>query len=54
VCSSRRLFLDLSGEAACVIWGRLDAPKFKDCILPLVFLKPSGSLSRITNSSASW
>ncbi|MFP3868205.1 MAG: type I restriction-modification system subunit M N-terminal domain-containing protein [Desulfobacteraceae bacterium] len=26
-------------EAACVIRGPLDAPKFKDYILPLVFLK---------------
>jgi len=26
-------------EAACLIRGPLDAPKFKDYILPLVFLK---------------
>jgi type I restriction enzyme M protein len=26
-------------EAACVVRGPLDAPKFKDYILPLVFLK---------------
>ena len=26
-------------DAACVIRGPLDAPKFKDHILPLVFLK---------------
>ena len=26
-------------EAACVIRGPIDAPKFKDYILPLVFLK---------------
>ena len=26
-------------EAACVIRGPLDAPKFKDYILPLIFLK---------------
>jgi type I restriction enzyme M protein len=26
-------------EAACVIRGPVDAPKFKDYILPLVFLK---------------
>jgi type I restriction enzyme M protein len=26
-------------DAACQIRGPLDAPKFKDCILPLVFLK---------------
>src|SRR5918999_1086933 len=26
-------------DAACVIRGPLDAPKFKDYILPLVFLK---------------
>ena len=26
-------------EAACVIRGLVDAPKFKDDILPLVFLK---------------
>lgn len=26
-------------EAACVIRGAIDAPKFKDYILPLVFLK---------------
>src|SRR6266508_1611371 len=26
-------------EAACVIRGPLDAPKFKDYILPLVFIK---------------
>jgi type I restriction-modification system DNA methylase subunit len=37
--------LDVSGlenwlwEAACVIRGPVDAPKFKDYILPLVFLK---------------
>jgi type I restriction enzyme M protein len=37
--------LDVSGleswlwEAACVIRGPLDAPKFKDYILPLIFLK---------------
>ncbi len=26
-------------EAACTIRGPLEPPKFKDCILPLVFLK---------------
>jgi type I restriction enzyme M protein len=26
-------------EAACVIRGPVDAPKFKDYILPLIFLK---------------
>src|SRR5215211_5891658 len=26
-------------DAACVIRGPLDAPKFKDIILPLIFLK---------------
>jgi len=26
-------------EAACVIRGPIDAPKFKDYILPLIFLK---------------
>jgi type I restriction enzyme M protein len=26
-------------EAACVIRGAIDAPKFKDYILPLIFLK---------------
>jgi hypothetical protein len=26
-------------EAACVIRGAIDAPKFKDYILPLLFLK---------------
>jgi type I restriction enzyme M protein len=26
-------------EAACVVRGPLDAPKFKDYILPLIFLK---------------
>jgi|TARA_Y100000031_G_C8221723_1_gene386305 type I restriction enzyme M protein len=26
-------------DAACVIRGPIDAPKFKDYILPLVFLK---------------
>jgi type I restriction enzyme M protein len=26
-------------DAACVIRGPLDAPKFKDHILPLIFLK---------------
>ncbi|GIW52492.1 MAG: hypothetical protein KatS3mg081_1847 [Gemmatimonadales bacterium] len=26
-------------DAACVIRGPVDAPKFKDYILPLVFLK---------------
>jgi len=26
-------------EAACAIGGPLDAPKFKDYILPLIFLK---------------
>jgi type I restriction enzyme M protein len=26
-------------EAACVIRGVIDAPKFKDYILPLIFLK---------------
>ncbi|WP_298483264.1 type I restriction-modification system subunit M N-terminal domain-containing protein, partial [uncultured Chloroflexus sp.] len=26
-------------DAACVIRGPLDAPKFKDYILPLIFLK---------------
>ncbi len=37
--------LDLSAleswlwEAACVIRGPVDAPKFKDYILPLIFLK---------------
>ena len=37
--------LDLPGlesclwEAACVIRGPVDAPKFKDYILPLIFLK---------------
>jgi type I restriction-modification system DNA methylase subunit len=30
---------DWPWEAACTIRGPLDAPKFKDCILPLVFLK---------------
>lgn len=40
-----RSSLDVSGleswlwEAACVIRGPLDAPKFKDYILPLIFLK---------------
>ena len=28
-------------DAACVIRGPVDAPKFKDYILPLIFLKPS-------------
>ena len=28
-----------SWDAACVIRGPVDAPKFKDYILPLVFLK---------------
>ena len=26
-------------EAACKIWGDVDAPKYKDYILPLIFLK---------------
>jgi type I restriction enzyme M protein len=26
-------------EAACKIRGEIDAPKYKDCILPLIFLK---------------
>lgn len=26
-------------EAACAIRGEIDAPKFKDYILPLIFLK---------------
>jgi type I restriction enzyme M protein len=26
-------------EAACTIWGPLDAPRFKDYILLLIFLK---------------
>lgn len=26
-------------DAACVVRGPLDAPKFKDYILPLIFLK---------------
>ncbi len=26
-------------EAACIVRGPVDAPKFKDYILPLVFLK---------------
>ena len=26
-------------EAACVVRGPLDAPEFKDYILPLIFLK---------------
>ncbi len=26
-------------EAACIIRGPVGAPKFKDCILPLIFLK---------------
>ena len=39
-----RGFLDVSAlegclwDAACQVWGPLDAPKFKDYILPLVFL----------------
>jgi type I restriction enzyme M protein len=41
----QRTTLDVSAleswlwEAACVVRGPLDAPKFKDYILPLVFLK---------------
>lgn len=27
------------GEAACVIRGPIDAPKYKDYILPLIFMK---------------
>lgn len=26
-------------EAACKIWGEIDAPKYKDYILPLIFIK---------------
>jgi type I restriction enzyme M protein len=28
-----------SGDAACKIRGPVDAPKYKDFILPLIFLK---------------
>jgi type I restriction enzyme M protein len=43
--ASSRAALDLPAleswlwEAACVIRGPIDAPKFKDYILPLIFLK---------------
>src|SRR2546428_8514312 len=32
-------------EAACVIRGPVDAPKFKDYILPLIFLKRLSDVS---------
>jgi len=38
-CAQCQVIGDLALDAACQIRGPLDAPKFKDYILPLIFLK---------------